>query len=347
MSLNEKSPRYLVSMCSVIRVFQKMRPTTLYLHIGYPKTGTTSIQVYLHKHRQQLLKQGVLYPETGILWKAHHPFAGAYQSRDTRLDWLQTNDAIDYVQKLREEISATTPQKVFISSEAFVCTEEIEKLKCQLEPLAEEVKIVCFLRRQDLWTESAFVQRYKTARIPYDFHRHVRDGECVDYDAFLQTWESAFGLSAVKLCLMDKGVGVADAIDPVIRLLDVDPENCPKLTEKMNTRLALDALHLSHMVHARANSKRKDLLIADLTQYSRQPNRFTNYTFFAPGERQAYMLAFEEDNRKIAQRYFNRDALFSPPEDISSLVYVDTRTDPKDITDALAYIFEKNGLYEG
>lgn len=35
---------------------------TLYIHIGTPKTGTTSIQNFCGLNREKLKEQGVLYP---------------------------------------------------------------------------------------------------------------------------------------------------------------------------------------------------------------------------------------------------------------------------------------------
>ena len=36
---------------------------TLYLHIGTPKTGTTSLQHFCHDNQQKLAEKGYFYPE--------------------------------------------------------------------------------------------------------------------------------------------------------------------------------------------------------------------------------------------------------------------------------------------
>ena len=36
------------------------------LHAGTPKTGTTSLQLFLHTHHDALLDRGILYPRAGI-----------------------------------------------------------------------------------------------------------------------------------------------------------------------------------------------------------------------------------------------------------------------------------------
>lgn len=38
----------------------------LILHVGAPKTGTTSVQVFLYEHREALRRRGILYPIEGL-----------------------------------------------------------------------------------------------------------------------------------------------------------------------------------------------------------------------------------------------------------------------------------------
>jgi hypothetical protein len=40
--------------------------TTLYLHIGMPKTGTTAIQNFLTDNAEALKKYGICYPDLGF-----------------------------------------------------------------------------------------------------------------------------------------------------------------------------------------------------------------------------------------------------------------------------------------
>jgi hypothetical protein len=49
----------------------------LTLHIGLPKTGTTTLQKYLTDNAEELEKQGVSYPKAGRSYIAHHNIAHA------------------------------------------------------------------------------------------------------------------------------------------------------------------------------------------------------------------------------------------------------------------------------
>ena len=51
----------------------------IWIHVGWPKTGTTAIQRYLAANSESLKRMGVLYPESGRygITDAHHELASA------------------------------------------------------------------------------------------------------------------------------------------------------------------------------------------------------------------------------------------------------------------------------
>ena len=64
--------------------------STLHLHIGSGKTGTTSIQEVFHANRQQLKKQGFLYPGPN---PDHHLLF--FASNAPQKDWARTYKGLD------------------------------------------------------------------------------------------------------------------------------------------------------------------------------------------------------------------------------------------------------------
>ena len=59
--------------------------TTVYLHIGMPKTGSTSLQKFLFANRIQLLEEGYLYPITdtkkiGQIWDRYSHIAFTFET---------------------------------------------------------------------------------------------------------------------------------------------------------------------------------------------------------------------------------------------------------------------------
>jgi len=64
--------------------------STLHLHIGSGKTGTTSIQEIFHANRKQLKKQDFLYPGPN---PDHHLLF--FASNAPQKDWARTYKGLD------------------------------------------------------------------------------------------------------------------------------------------------------------------------------------------------------------------------------------------------------------
>src|SRR5690625_504853 len=110
---------------------------TIILHIGAPKTGTTSIQVTLFSNRELLLQHGILYPSFSRGHKVFdYPLFDCCESvvEDVATSWKEMiltkdssifNESASTIETLRtelaiyhDEISRTDASTVIISSEA-------------------------------------------------------------------------------------------------------------------------------------------------------------------------------------------------------------------------------------
>lgn len=130
---------------------------TLYLHIGFHKTGTTAIQSCLSENYDLFLKHGYHLPRIpshvrgyhhNIAWELRrHP---SFSSKVGKIDDL-----------LRTIQSVDTP-RVIVSSEEFCkCNlEEITRLGRILD--AFDVKVIVYLRRQDQFAQAVWAQVTKS-----------------------------------------------------------------------------------------------------------------------------------------------------------------------------------------
>ena len=98
----------------------------LILHIGMPKTGTTTIQHFLRINYDILLQGGVLYPQSGRTYEAHHQFAAAFH--DFKIDWVPHAELGSIIHHLQAEISQTDAKKVIVIVDVF----EFSAFICQL-----------------------------------------------------------------------------------------------------------------------------------------------------------------------------------------------------------------------
>lgn len=171
---------------------------TLFIHIGAPKTGTTAIQDFLFKNREQLRSQGVLYPAAGLLKNAHHIIGAAvFPGRSHRLVGVSREEALrTSIGNLRSEIERSNPHTVILSSEYLWGRLSQKDVRSLLEPFSDcTIRVIAYLRRQDLLAQSLYVQAVKGGladSFPVWLER-VADGERAGFDfhRVLSCWTTA------------------------------------------------------------------------------------------------------------------------------------------------------------
>ena len=127
------------------------------LHLGMGKTGTTTIQAWMHHNRDRLIDLGVLFP-TSPGTKRHARLGMAMQpERLPSLEWerldVSTPEELRpiFERQLLEEIRAAWVPRLVLSDEALLGTPEgaITNMREFLDGIAASVRIVVYLRRQD------------------------------------------------------------------------------------------------------------------------------------------------------------------------------------------------------
>lgn len=132
------------------------RDRTLVLHIGLHKTATTFVQNVLDSCRHDLLRVGVLYPETGT----PEPMA---RTREGAQSGHALFTRIKHGPSLVSDLLAEMPDSV---STVLLSAEDFSLPRAR--PTAQEylsrfskfgvIKVVLVLRRQDAWVESWYKQ---------------------------------------------------------------------------------------------------------------------------------------------------------------------------------------------
>lgn len=143
--------------------------STLYLHIGQEKTGTTSIQEFLDHNAVRLERNGVFVPRS-VGHKNHKALAAhAFEigSRDIAVTSMRQAETEEEVARYRAGIEAalereiaasSAPTAVFSSEDLsrLYSAKEVERAVALVRRFTRELKIVVFTRRQDLLASSRY-----------------------------------------------------------------------------------------------------------------------------------------------------------------------------------------------
>lgn len=315
---------------------------TIYLHIGMEKTGTTSLQRYFVRNREELLRQKMLYPSTGC--GQNHWGLLVYALDPAKQDHMKTNKKLDdelacksyqseFESSLKNELKNTTADIIVLSLEQLSSRvnqlDEIKKIRSLLSYNDDEVKIVAYLRPQHEYLTSWYSTRVKGGwetqplKIPQpgdpEFDRF-------DYAKTISPWAEIFGENSILIRLFQKPDLINNNIlDDFFNLIKKPESANFKRPKKLNT--SLDAITLEivrrlnsyigpHTTSGGPNLNRKALRMA-LNKMHNSPHLFLKLNKM---DRDYFMSKFESSNKFIAQNYMGSEytKIFSQNESSNS-----------------------------
>ena len=178
------------------------------VHIGPPKSGTTSIQAYLRRNREPLaanriatLPRAEWVRTLAAMFKGKEPGTAWYRARREASGLSFDEFQVESDRRLREklgELPADTRLLVLSSEGLFSCSSrEIERLKTLLDDFCESVEIITYLRRQDFMAISKQKNKVRNGgRIDAVGARHHRN---MDYWLQIKKWAATFGLEQIQV----------------------------------------------------------------------------------------------------------------------------------------------------
>jgi hypothetical protein len=181
----------------------------LVLHIGMPKTGTTSIQESLHVNRALLSARGIFIP-TSLGRRNHRRFSTIFEkslsnhgsdfsSKEPSLSQKQEQDA-ENLMRFEEEVRlASGHRKFVISSEQMSWRyepKEIQRLATVCSKYFDIITVVLFLRPQWEAIPSRYWLDLRTSLLTKSFGLWLREEALLlrqfNYLLLLDTWATNF-----------------------------------------------------------------------------------------------------------------------------------------------------------
>jgi hypothetical protein len=273
--------------------------TTLDLHIGLHKTGTSTLQSFFVTNEAALKKHSVVYPRTMRKDNSHCAI-------------LTVSDADDSLKSVMAELHAECAdfEHALISAEglsnAFLDKGRLARF-CDAAARHFHPRIIIYLRRQDELKSSIYGQ---VAREWYQ--GGILDENHYEYDHLkrLDILQSAVGKDDLIVRRYRREQKIEDDFLAIYGLSadqgfePVAPENAA-LNRRITALVArLDKRELQH-------PERFHWYLANSGLFADDGHKH----LWAPGERSAFLARFEASNREVAKRYFPKSngELFEAP----------------------------------
>ncbi|MCV3494074.1 hypothetical protein L8Y65_07410, partial [Campylobacter lari] len=313
---------------------------TCYLHIGTPKTGTTSIQVFLSANRKFLQKQRMIYLSSlgrnGSQW--HFTFLAYNNIRSdeyciSRKIYIESDFKI-HKKKIfldfKKELKKASYQKLLISSEhlssRLQSTKEIKRCKKILNILGfKKIKILVYLREQDIMTSSYFSTELKSGKNINGVVRSKDFSSLGDYKKLLCKWQEFFGKENIIVRLFDKNEFYqGDLLKDFIHSVGLKWNDEIMVSSRENETLDLIGIELLKRInkylpwkienkinHLRGN------ITSFVIKYFQNSKDF--HLKFQPSKEtiQSYIDYFEESNEWVRKEFFPDKKRLFPKKDLS------------------------------
>lgn len=296
----------------------------VFIHIGSPKTGTTAIQQFLTRHRDSLAEQGVLYPMGGVLRSAHHLIGAAvYPSRASRLGNVSRDDALALaIAQIANEIAERKPHTVILSTEYLWGELSAANIRRLLEPFRDmRIRIIAYVRRQDLLAQSLYVQAVKGGYIRSfrDWLSLAVEGEKAGFhlDTVLRGWRDSGIPAEVVARVYEKGQIEDDiradfmkTVCPEVRIEHSPESPGVNMAPDMMTVELLRVVSTCLEEPEIANQMRRQII-------ARNPPRarFAPLAYLTAPEVADFMTLFAAGNERVAREFLGRSdgMLFRQP----------------------------------
>jgi hypothetical protein len=307
-----------------------------YIHIGIPKTATTTIQLFLTMHRDVLLQRGVLYPRSIANSDGHSELhrvlsvALEPESIPSLAGLRKDTDPEKVIASLFEEISRTQSKIVILSAESLAFMRRPETLRRALAPYS--ARILVYLRRQDNFLASFYNQLIKsrlyTATFEEFLQQHAKDSIDVreyrrslimcDYEAFLKRWANAFGHENILAGAYEDYDLPAGILHDVAAKTGIDIGGLRPPDADPNPALTLSIVSLKRRVNALLSSEEERIfserLFTDCKESWDSSPLNDEEVSANMARRRTILASYQEGNAHVAREYFSgRPGLFDAP----------------------------------
>lgn len=319
----------------------------LYLHIGMPKTGTSALQSFFAKNRERLYEDGIWYPELNAESRVEEKLK-AFRGN---ADFLNSNISFEHMNKEQRQLFVDTCNKLRSSDKDILLSNEglfqyNETGYKNFVSQGFDVRVIVYLRRQDLWGESVWNQVVKGSDVTescFDFIK-MKD---LDYYDKLKGIAAVIGKDNVIVSVYEEGSAgrQKDIFTTFLNILGIyDTENYQKDTYQANPSLSANYVEIKRIFNSIPNGCTFMETMREILEEGRKYALTNEKTVHAPSflkreERLSIIEKYHESNTMLAREFLGRDTLFDETIEDNDEYGVDHETIYPDIIKFFGTLF--------
>ncbi len=293
----------------------------IYIHIGTPKTGTTTLQEFFKLNKEALAKSGILYPEWGYSnrW-------GNFENTEGNFGWIVQSDDLEIKERISSVLDGAYRGILLSTEDIWGEVKDKVSFLRNIQSIGEEVeiKVIVYLRKQIDYIESQYREciRVATFREPIesivDFSNEqvqfLRDN--CEYWSILEKMAGEIGEENIIVRPYERvQFKNGNIIDDFLSILDLEYNESFQLCAKnYNPPMSNVALEMKRIMNYSSsvlevtdmNNIFYNILMLDGVE--NQKEKVVNFKSLISREKRClFMQRYEEDNINIAKKYLKRE----------------------------------------
>lgn len=304
--------------------------STVYISIGTPKTGTTALQTFLRENERELNKQGYCYPllELGIApyYDDRNGQFLVYQSRNKENRAEREARVRDMAYQQLQKYAEKYPNIILSDEQIWYRSRSRSRYHGQFwsdvqgrfQKMGCDVKVIVYLRRQDLliqslWNQSIKMFRKNKLTFKESIERNYFRYHPLDYYKNLKYIEKFLGKENIIVRPYERGEFEGEEhtlFSDFFQSVGLTMTDEFQKTVGMNYGLEGNFIEIKRWINTMPGySEVRDFLsrpVLNASMHYTKLGENENANMFSYEEQKAYLAQFEESNRKVAEEYLGR-----------------------------------------
>ena len=302
---------------------------TLYIHIGTPKTGTSSIQNFLFKNQQALKKYGVSFPQMDfgsmkgkykfrrngnfLVYKSELPGDERKKKEEERWIFRQGFEVLKKEAEVANKIVISDESVWYRQNSRDVFWQEVQK---EVESAGCQMKVVVYLRRQDLFAQALWNQSVKNVvRDSRNFEKYLKskalESNNLDYYKTLSFIAGCIGKENLIVRVFEKDIFLRSKEGIYRDFLEAIGEDMHEEyvlpPENQNERLDGNFIEIKRLINQVPEYKEMPVDFIDWPiQWASSLRKPEKVSYFGYEDQLKYLQQFEESNRLVAEEFLGK-----------------------------------------
>ena len=301
---------------------------TLYLHIGTPKTGTTSIQAFMVQNQDELNRNGYCYPSMtfrnnsdDIYRNGHFTFGYLFKKKERCYD--TENQYRDAAYNKIQELFKTYDNVILSDEGIWHCgfREDCnvwERLQQEMQTHNFTTKVIVYLRRQDDFLQSWWSQKIRTQP---DFSNKSWDDTLqnlsdvplleLDYYKMITAISKYIGKENIIVRRFGRGYFDNDSLyTDFLNAVGLQHTDAYTIEEEiLNSGLTKNCVEIKRAINQIPGVTKKEhqFFLDILVEYSEKKGKDTRYTMYTEEEARTLYEKYRNSNQKVAKEYLGME----------------------------------------